>query len=303
MTQMFTDAVAYEAMMGRWSSRLAALFLDFAELGDAERVLDVGCGTGSLVKGILQRMQRARVVGIDPAEAFVDYARTRFQDPRASFDCGSALDLPYPNGAFDRSLSLLVFQFLKQPGIAASEMRRVTRMGGTAAACTWDRTGQEMSELFWEECVRLDPDAEEKAQRPNGCNRAGQLAALWETAGFEDVREVTLEMRTEFTCFDDFWLPYTAGVGAQGVYVASLSPEKREVLREALRRRFVGERDQAFSLRAAALAVRGTVPDTWAKRRQTPALYSGLMPASRMILDVRARSALIAAANSSGELP
>jgi SAM-dependent methyltransferase len=256
--EMFSDAAAYEAMMGRWSSRLAALFLDFAELGDADSVLDVGCGTGSLVKAILERTERAYVVGIDPAEPFIDFARTSLPVSRASFDCGSALNLPYPDASFDHSLSLLVFQFLKQPGIAASEMRRVTRRGGTVAACTWDRTGQEMSELFWEECVRLDPAAEEKAQRPNVCNRAGQLAELWRATGFEEVREVTLEMQTDFTCFDDFWLPYTAGVGAQGVYVASLTPEKREVLREALRRRFAGEQDRPFSLRAAALAVRGT---------------------------------------------
>ena len=258
MTQMFSNAAAYEEMMGRWSSRLAALFLDFAGVGDAERVLDVGCGTGSLVGSILERTQRARVVGIDPVEAYVDYSRSRFPDPRASFDCGSAFNLPYPDASFDRSLSLLVFQFLKQPGMAASEMRRATRAGGTVAACTWDRTGQEMSELFWEECVRLDPGAEEKAQRPKVCNRAGQLADLWGATGLEDVREVTLEMRTDFTCFDDFWLPYTKGVGPQGMYVASLPPERREVLRRALRRRFVGERDRPFLLRAAALAVRGT---------------------------------------------
>jgi len=258
MTRMFSNALAYEAMMGRWSSRLAALFLDFTQVGDAERVLDVGCGTGSLAKGILERTRRARVVGIDPVQEFVDHSRTRFPDPRASFDCGSALELPYPDASFDRSLSLLVFQFLKQPGTAASEMRRVTRTGGTVAACTWDRTGQEMSEFFWEECVRLDPGAEEKAQRPKVCNQAGQLAELWEATGFKDVREITLEMRTDFTCFDDFWLPYTKGVGSQGVYVESLSPEKREVLRNALRRRFVGARDRPFSLRAAALAVRGT---------------------------------------------
>ena len=257
MTPMFSDAIAYEAMMGRWSSRLAALFLDFAEVGDADRVLDVGCGTGSLVQGVLERAQHARVVGIDPAEAFVDYARSRFRGSRATFDCGSALALPYPDAAFDCSLSLLVFQFLKQPGTAASEMRRVTRTGGTVAACTWDRTGQEMSDLFWEECARLDPGAEEKAQRPKVCNQAGQLAELWSAAGLEDVTEVTLEMRTGFTGFDDFWLPYTKGVGPQGTYVASLSPEKRALLRDALRRRFVGERDRPFSLRAAALAVRG----------------------------------------------
>ena len=258
MTRMFSNAIAYEAMMGRWSSRLASLFLDFAKVGDADRVLDVGCGTGSLVRSILERTRRARVVGIDPAEVFVDYSRTRFPDSRASFDCGSAFKLPYPDASFDRSLSLLVFHLLEQPGTAASEMRRVTRAGGTVAACTWDRTGQEMSELFWEESVRLDPGAEEKAQRPKVCNQAGQLAALWGATGLQDVSEVTLEMRTDFTGFDDFWLPYTKGVGPQGMYVASLSPDKREALRDALRKRFVGKRDRPFSLRAAALAVRGT---------------------------------------------
>lgn len=257
---MFSDAAAYEAMMGRWSSRLAALFLDFAQVGDADRVLDVGCGTGSLVNGILERTRRARVVGIDPAEAFVEFARARFAGARATFDCGSAFHLPYPDASFDHSLSLLVFQFLKQPGAAAAEMRRVTRSGGTVAACTWDRAGQEMSELFWEESVRLDPGAEARSQRPNVCNQAGQLAELWRATGFEDVREATVEMSTGFTCFDDFWLPYTKGVGPQGLYVASLSPEKRDLLRDALRKRFVGERDRPFSLRAAALAVRGTRP-------------------------------------------
>jgi len=255
---MFANAIAYEAMMGRWSSRLATLFLDFAEIGDADRVLDVGCGTGSLVRGILERTQQTRVVGIDPAEAFIEYSRTRFPDSRARFDCGSAFKLPYPDASFDRSLSLLVFHLLGQPGTAASEMRRVTRAGGMVAACTWDRTGQEMNDLFWEECVRLDPDAEEKAQRPKVCNQPGQLTELWEATGFEDVSEVTLEMRTDFTCFDDYWLPYTMGIGPQGVYVAGLSREEREALRDALRRRLMGAQDRPFSLRAAALAVRGT---------------------------------------------
>jgi ubiquinone/menaquinone biosynthesis C-methylase UbiE len=255
---MFANALAYEAMMGRWSSRLAMPFLDFAKLGDADRILDVGCGTGSLVGAILERTQRARVVGIDPAQAFIDYGRTRFGKSRVNLECGSAFKLPYPDASFDHSLSLLVFHFLEQPGTAASEMRRVTRTGGTVAACTWDRTGQEMNDIFWEECVRLDPGAEEKAQRPKTCNQAGQLAELWEATGFENVSEVMLEMRTDFTCFDDYWLPYTMGIGPQGTYVASLSPEMREVLRDALRTRFVGKRDRPISLRAAALAVRGT---------------------------------------------
>jgi ubiquinone/menaquinone biosynthesis C-methylase UbiE len=257
---MFANAIAYEDMMGRWSRRLAPLFLDFTRISDAHKILDVGCGTGSLVQSIFDRAQGAQIVGIDPAQAFIDYSRTRFADSRVSFDCGSALKLPYPDASFDHALSLLVFQFLQQPEAAASEMRRVTRTGGTVAVCTWDRAGQEMSDHFWDECARLDPNAEEIAQRPKVCNQPGELARLWHAAGFDGVEEVALEMQTDFTGCDDFWLPYTKGVGPQGVYVASLSCDKCEVLRNALRKRLVGERDRPFSLRAAALAVRGTVP-------------------------------------------
>jgi ubiquinone/menaquinone biosynthesis C-methylase UbiE len=100
---MFSNAIAYEEMMGRWSSHLAPLFLDFAKVGDADRILDVGCGTGSLVGTILERTQRARVVGIDPAAPFLDYGRSRFPDGRATFDRGSAFRLPCPDASFDHS--------------------------------------------------------------------------------------------------------------------------------------------------------------------------------------------------------
>ena len=260
MADMFSNAAAYEAMMGRWSKRLAPMFLDFARVSDGDRILDVGCGTGSLVQIIAERTGQASIVGIDPAQASIDYARTRFSDARITFDRGDAQELPYTSSSFKHSLSLLVFQFLSQPEMVAKEMRRVTRPGGTVAACTWDRTGLEMSDLFWEECVRLDPGAEQRAQRPNKCNVQGQLTDVWRAAALKSIEEVALEIRTDFTCFDDFWLPYTKGVGPQGVYVASLPADKREVLRDALWKRFAGEQDRPFTLRAKALAVRGIVP-------------------------------------------
>jgi SAM-dependent methyltransferase len=261
MADMFPSATAYEAIMGRWSIRLAPLFVHFAAIPDGGRVLDVGCGTGSLVSAVATAAPHSVIVGIDPALPSVQYARTRFADPRITIDHGNALDLPYPTGSFDQTLSLLVLMFIPHPEQAAREMRRVARPGGTVAACTWDRQGLEMSSLFWEVATRVDPAAAARAERPLRVDQPGQLAALWHTTGLEDVEESVLEMRMDFTSFDDYWQPILQGSGPNGVYVAGLPPEHREVLRHALQERLQADRpDGGFSLRAKALAVRCVVP-------------------------------------------
>jgi SAM-dependent methyltransferase len=249
--------------MGRRSERLAPLFLDFAGVQDGARVLDVGCGTGALVDAVVKRGAGSTVVGIDPSQPFIEYTRQRFPGPRFRFDCGDGMALPYPDASFDYSLSLLVFMFIPQPEKAASEMRRVTRPGGTVGACVWDSGGGglKMARIFWEEAVKLDPAAATGPERNVHCNRAGELTKVWRAVGLENVEEVGLEIRTDFTGFDDYWVPYNSGVGPQGVYNERLSVAQREALREALRRRLLGDRpDGPISLRAGAWAVRGRVP-------------------------------------------
>jgi SAM-dependent methyltransferase len=262
MADIFANAIAYEGMMGRWSARLAPLFVNFAKITDGGRVLDVGCGTGSLVRTVVGMTRQAEIVGIDPVQPFIEYARTQCADSRVTFDRGNVLDLPYPAASFVHTLSLLVLMFIPQPEKAAHEMRRVTRPGGTVAACTWDRDGLEMSAVFWDEAVRLDPDAEARSERPKRLGQAGQLATLWDATGMQQVEETALEMSMDFTSFDDYWQPYLKGVGPGGAYVAGLPPEGRETLRHALQERLQANRqDGPFSLRAKALAVRGVVPN------------------------------------------
>jgi SAM-dependent methyltransferase len=261
MAEMFANAIGYEQLMGRWSARLAPLYADFAQLRDAGKILDVGCGTGALVRTIAGMARSSEIVGVDPAQSFVDYARTQSDDPRITFRVGDAMQLPFPAASFGQTLSLLVMMFIPEPEKAASEMRRVTCPGGTVTACTWDRDGLELSSIFWEEAVRLDPGADARSQRPKHSNREGQLAALWHSAGLQDVKETVIVMQLPFASFEDFWEPHLKGVAPQGAYVATLTEGRREALRQGLRKRLLADRpDGAFSLRAKALAVRGTVP-------------------------------------------
>jgi len=260
MAEMFAGAKAYEGMMGRWSTRLAPLFVEYAQVGSGARILDLGCGTGSLAQALADRATGSEIVGIDPSQPFIDYCRERFRDRRMRFDCGSGMDLPYANDSFDHALSLLVFQFLPQPGKAAGEMRRVTCPGGTVAACTFDSSASPGA-TFWAEAVKLDPAADARMERSRHCNRPGQLTVVWHAAGLENIQETTLDLRMDFSFFDDYWLPFTTGIGPLGVYVAELTPERRDALRDALRKRLLADRpDGPFSLRARALAVRGVVP-------------------------------------------
>jgi ubiquinone/menaquinone biosynthesis C-methylase UbiE len=67
MSSSFTvrSAQGYERLMGRWSRKLAVQFIKFAEVSDGERVLDVGCGTGSLTFALPTAADVGEVVGID----------------------------------------------------------------------------------------------------------------------------------------------------------------------------------------------------------------------------------------------
>ena len=260
-SEALSRATSYERFTGRWSMRLARLFVDFVELKPGGRTLDVGSGTGSVVQAIVEQCLTNEIVGIDVASELVEYSRTRFPGPHITFECGSALDLPYPDDSFDQSVSQLVFQFLPDPARAASEMRRVTLPEGVVAACNWDMAGNERVHVLWQEQLKLDPESERYVERPRQCTRQGELARLWSEAGFVNVEETMLEFRTDFHSFEDYWLPFLEGVGPTGSYVVKLPAEKRDALQTALRRRLLGEHGKGvISLGARAWAVRGAVP-------------------------------------------
>jgi ubiquinone/menaquinone biosynthesis C-methylase UbiE len=135
----YTNPAAYQGFMGDWSARLATSFVQFAGMEAGQRILDVGCATGSLSSALLSLSPAVRVVGVDPVPAHVSFTREAVVDARADFQTSAAEALPIPDAAFDAALALLVLQEVGDPQRGALEMARVTRRGGRVAACQWRR--------------------------------------------------------------------------------------------------------------------------------------------------------------------
>ena len=258
---IFSEAQAYERFMGRWSRSLAPLFVRFAGVREGDAVLDVGSGTGALTTAVAKMVPSSRVFGIDPSAPYVALARSQQGSASISFEVGDAQQMRFDAATFDRTVSLLVINFIPDPRKALGEMKRVTKPKGTVAAAVWDYgDGMEMLRIFWDEAVALQPATAAKDERNMPFCRRGELAVLWREQGLEDVVEEGLTIETRFVSFDDFWNPFLDKQGPAGAYTASLAAADREALRLRLRKRLVGDgSDKPITMHARAWAVRGTV--------------------------------------------
>lgn len=263
-TFVASDGDGYEVQMGRWSHRLAPLFIDFAGIAAAERVLDVGCGTGNLSFSIARNPAIGSVRGIDCSAAYVEHAKRRNRDARVDFEVGDACALSFPDASFDHTLSLLVLQFIPQADLAVREMRRVTRPGGTVAAATWDtRGGLVCVRLIFDTAAMLDGHGNENRARAytKPMSRPGDLARAWREAGLVNVVDGMLTIRMDFASFADFWAPTEGKDGPIADYVGTLGMQAREKLRDMVKRAYLdGEVDGPRSYAATAWVVKGRVP-------------------------------------------
>jgi SAM-dependent methyltransferase len=218
------------------------------------RVLDVGCGPGGLTRELVTRVGAANVAAIDPAVQFTDACRAR--NPGAEVRVGAAEELPWSDQQFDAALSSLVLGFMRDPDQGVREMARVTRPGGTVAACMWDLAagGMTMLTLFWSAVRQLVPRVE--GERRLAGTAEGDIEERFERARLVDVVGGALVARAEYADFDDFWEPFTFAVGPSGQYLQSLPAEQQAQVREACRKVLPGG---AFSLEARAWYARGTV--------------------------------------------
>jgi SAM-dependent methyltransferase len=144
---------------------------------------------------------------------------------------------------------------MADPVAGLREMARVTRPDGVVAASVWDLAGGRAPlSPFWEAAREEDPNVIDESKLAGA--RDSHLTELFKAAGLRDVEETTNSVEVEHASFEEWWEPFTLGVGPAGAHYASLGPEEKVALRERCRTRFA---EAPFVMSAKAWAARGLV--------------------------------------------
>jgi len=193
-------------MLRRTAAKHAAFFTPL--LKPKMRLLDCGCGPGTITTDLAKLVAPGQVFGIDLEPGQVRYAQDRAiqHQTNASFGVGSIYSLPFPDGDFDALFAHALFEHLREPVRALREMRRVLRPSGVVGIRSPDWAGLVVHPLnpLLQEAFRLFKEI----QIANGGNPyvGRALKGLLREAGFFNISvSASYEIFDDLTCFVE-WL-------------------------------------------------------------------------------------------------
>jgi SAM-dependent methyltransferase len=251
---------AYDRHVGRYGPGLAGEMVRVTGVGEGQRALDVGCGTGALAIALAEVLGGKNVAAIDPSERFVAACRRRV--PLADVRVGTGEELPWGNAEFDTVLAQLVVNGMNDARRGVAEMRLVARPGGVLSACVWDFDGgMPLLRAVWDAALEVDAGLARSfgADERDPFSRPHELDELWRTAGLDRVELGRVEAGAEYADFDDLWYPFANGVGNLGRFHEALDERGRERFKRRTYER-LGSPSSRFRLTATAWYVRGAVP-------------------------------------------
>lgn len=195
-SQQLLPALRFQALtrvydpVVRATTREAAFkgrIVELAAVGAGDRVLDLGCGTGTLALAIARAQVDAAITGVDGDEAMLAQAREKVGAAGADVRLRQAMaqELPFEDASFDVVVSSLFFHHLVRSvkEQVAAEMVRVLRPGGRVVVADWSRPADPVMAVA-ALGIRLLDGAE-----PTRDNLAGRLPAILAAAGLTDVAE------------------------------------------------------------------------------------------------------------------
>jgi ubiquinone/menaquinone biosynthesis C-methylase UbiE len=192
LTTFYDPVVRLTIRERRFKDRL----LEQAAIAPGQRVLDLGCGTGTLAIWAAERSPGAELVGLDGDEEVLDRARRKAAEAGVAvrFDRGLSYDLPYGDDSFDRVVSSLFFHHLKPDAKRRTvrEVARVLRPGGELHVADFGRPADPLQAAIFAVFRRFDGEEETRD------NAAGRLPDVFAEAGLADARERGGALRTVY---------------------------------------------------------------------------------------------------------
>jgi ubiquinone/menaquinone biosynthesis C-methylase UbiE len=253
----FSDGAGYELLMGQWSRDAGSVFLDWLQPAAGLTWLDVGCGSGAFSSLVVERCAPRSLLGIDPSDAQLDFARGRGLGPVATFRRGDAMQIDLADNSVDVAVAALVMHFMPDPLRGVSELARVVRPGGLVAAYTWElESGGFPYEAVHRAMVAVGLEVPEPPHPEAG--NADELIRLWQAAGLDDVLQREISVTRTYRDFEQYWQTATLSPRIAAVF-RDLAPEKLALVRSETRSRvsdspIVTARANAVSGRTAARA-------------------------------------------------
>jgi ubiquinone/menaquinone biosynthesis C-methylase UbiE len=177
----------YDRVVGLLREReFKTALLRQADIQPGSRVLDLGCGTGTLTLMVHQHAPGAEVVGLDGDRSILDQARAKAHGvPRVRFDAGLSFAMPYPDASFDRVLSSWMFHHLTREDKARTlrEVLRVLKPGGELHVADWGKPQNALRRAGFLVIQLLD------GFRTTRDSVQGVLPQVMHAAGFQDAAE------------------------------------------------------------------------------------------------------------------
>lgn len=209
-------ANAYLSGFGPIISVLVEPLLNAGQVSKGSRVLDLGCGSGSIAAAAARRGADAR--GIDASSAMVAHAIAAH--PGLRFDVSDASNLPYADGVFDAVLANALVLHLGRPLSAVREAARVLTSGGIFACTTYDQPQRARTVSLLLEAVKAVGPVPPRDMPPGPDMFAlaadGALDRLLGDAGFEDRRVTRIEINHELTDATVLWSALAEGTVRAG---------------------------------------------------------------------------------------
>ena len=254
----FNDGAGYEEYMGKWSQLAGEVFLNWLAPTSNIRWLDVGCGNGAFTELIIKKSEPSSVIGIDPSEAQIAFARARLQGGNAEFHQGDAMNLPFADKSFDAAVMPLVIFFVPVPAKGVSEMKRVVCSGGSVSAYAWDMLGGGFPyEALLSEMRALGMDVPTPPQPE--ASRIETLRSLWSSAGLENIETREIQVERSFSSFEEYWSIVHRGPNVTSK-LAAMDSENKSILKKRMIERLLADNDGKITCKAQANAIKGIIP-------------------------------------------